>query len=132
MAKRDLPVVGAAAGESWGPAMAALNPPQRAFVLAYVTLTNADASEAAHKTGYLDNGNGSIMVTGFRLVRNPKVLAAVREVVIGRASQNFPVYVNALERVATKETHKNQVKALGMLISRSGLPEITQRDVNVN
>src|SRR4051812_29498961 len=132
MEKNDLPVVEAAAGESWGPAMGALNPPQRAFVLAYVTLTNADASEAARKAGYIDHASGSIRVTGFRLAHNPKVLAAIHEVVVARVSRNLPVYVNALERVAANDTHKDQVRAIGMLLNRGGLPEVTERNVNVS
>ena len=68
MASNHMPGVETAPDESWGPAMAALNPKQRAFVLAYVLLTNADATAAARLAGYEDNGSGqSIRVQGFRL-----------------------------------------------------------------
>src|SRR3954464_12660795 len=101
MAKRDMSVIAEATAEAWGPAMTALSPKQRAFVLAYVIQTNASASQAARLAGYMDNGGGgSVRVTEYRLAHNPKVLAAIREVVVSRVSSNLPVYVNALERVA--------------------------------
>ena len=133
MALRHTPAIVEAPNESWGPAMAALNPKQRAFCLAYVLQTNAEATAAARLAGYEDNGSGqSIRVQGFRLTHNAKVLAAIREVVTARGSKNLPVYVNALERVAANDQHKDQVRAIDMLLTRGGLPEITERNVNVN
>lgn len=113
--------------------MQALSPKQRAFCLAYVTQTNASASEAARLAGYMDNGGGgSVRVTGYRLAHNPKVLAAIREVVVARVSSNLPVYINALDRVAANDMHKDQVRAIDMLLNRGGLPDITERNVNVS
>lgn len=118
--------------DKFGPAMLAINSMQRAFVIAYVTLTNGDATAAAREAGYTDNKNGGLHVQAHRLTRRPDVLAAIREVVVARVAANLPVYVNALEKVATSAQHKDQVKALGMLLSRGGLPDITQRDLNIN
>src|SRR3954453_12346600 len=92
MGTKDLRTIEAAADESWEPAMAELNPKQRAFVLGYVCQTNADATAAARLAGYESNGSDqSIRVTGFRLTHDPKVLAAIREIVVSRASKNLLV-----------------------------------------
>src|SRR3954451_12980515 len=133
MTTKYIPAVETAADETWGPAMAELNPKQRAFVLAYVCQVNADATAAARLAGYEDNGSGqSIRVQGFRLTHNAKVLAAIREVVIQRVSKSLPVYINALERVAANDKHKDHVRAIDMLISCGGLPEVTERNVNIS
>lgn len=119
--------------DQFGPAMMAVkNPKHRAFIMAYVTLTNGNAQEAMRVAGYEDKGTGALRVLGCRLLQRQDILAALREVVISRISADLPVYVSTLARVAHADGHKDQVKALGMLMSRGGLPEITQRDVNVN
>lgn len=127
--------------EKFGPAMLALAPRHRAFAIAYVTLTHGDATKAAKEAGYpvnkngvplAENGVGGIGVQAHRLLNRPDVLAAIRELVVSRVAGNLPVYVNALEKVAASAQHKDQVKAIGMLLSRGGLPDITQRDLNIN
>lgn len=112
--------------------MSALNPQQRAFVVAYCTTANCNATEAARQAGYSDPGTGSIRVRGHQVLHHPKVLEAIREFTLASIRADAPVLVDALKKVAGSVQHKDQVKAIGMLLNRGGLPEITEKNINVN
>jgi len=119
-------------GDEWGPAMKPLAPRHRAFCVAYVTTANGNATQAAKDAGYTDNDTGALKVTAYRLVHQPRILAGIRETVVARVASNLPVYVNALESVALNAQHKDQTKALLALMNRGGLPDVTERNINVN
>lgn len=121
----------AASTDSYGPAMAAILPMQRAFVIAYCSSPTGDASKAAAEAGYATNTN-AIQVQASRLMHRPDVLAAIREVVVARVSAELPVYVHALATVAASVQHKDQVKAIGMLLNRGGMPDMREINHNVN
>lgn len=113
----------------FGPAMKALLPMQQAFVLAYCTSSEGNATKAAKEAGYSNNTN-AISVQAYRLTHRPDVLAAIREMTVARVSAGLPVYVEALEKVAKNVQHKDQVKAIGMLLNRGGMPDV--REINHN
>jgi hypothetical protein len=113
----------------FGPAMQVLQPKHRAFVEAYLVL-DCDATKAARAVGYVDNGNGSIHVTAHRILMRPDILAAIREKTLAQIASDVPVYRKALDVIA-RTPHKDQVKAIGMLLNRGGLPEITEKHISV-
>lgn len=120
------------AGPEFGPAMTVLIPKYRAFVLAYCTSAGAVGTEAARQAGYGHQGVEALRVTASRILNKPAVLAAIREVVLQNITADVPVYVGALAQVAKNAQHKDQVKAIGMLLNRGGLPDVTEKNINVN
>lgn len=115
----------------FGPAMKALLPKQRAFVLAYCTSANANGTEAARMAGYADRSD-AIKVQASRLLKRPDILAGIREVVLQNMSADLPVLHEALKKVALSAQHKDQTKAILALMNRGGLPDVTERNINVN
>ena len=129
MSGENLP---ATQGTDFGPAMLALIPKHRAFVIAYCTTANAEATEAARQVGYVDNNTGALKVTGYRILKKPEVLAAIREVVMQNITADLPVLHKALMKTALNPQHKDQTKAVLALMNRGGLPDVTERNINVN
>jgi phage terminase small subunit len=127
----DLPTI-AESGTEFGPAMKALAPRHRAAVLAFCTTAGAEATEACRQAGYTDNKTGALKVTAHRIFRKPEVLAAIREVVLQNISMDLPVLHEALKKVAMNAQHKDQTKAILALMNRGGLPDVTERNINVN
>lgn len=125
----DLEPIPAGKVLDFGPAMQVLSPKHRAFVEAYLLL-NCEATAAARAVGYVDNGNNSISVQGHRLIHRPDVLAAIREKTLAQIAADVPVYRKALDVIA-RTPHKDQVKAIGMLLNRGGLPEITEKHISI-
>jgi phage terminase small subunit len=63
----------------YGPAMMALNPAMRRFVLALIDNPAAPQWKAAEAAGYSPNSNGSLRVCAHRLTHDDRVLAAISE-----------------------------------------------------
>lgn len=113
-----------------GPAMKALTPIHRAFVLAYCT-NGCKPVEAARDVGYTDNKTGAIRVTAHRILHKPEVLAAIREWTIASMKANLPVYRDLLDKIAMNDQHKDQAKALLAAMDRAGLPAVIEKNINV-
>lgn len=113
-----------------GPAMTALKPQWRAFVVAYCT-NGCNATAAAREVGYHDNGGDGIKVQGHRLVHDKRILAAIREWTIASVQSRLPVYRELLDEVAQNDQHVGQVKSLLALMDRGGMPAVTERNINV-
>lgn len=111
------------------------NDRMRKFVMAYVMFTDCNATEAARAAGYKDRGSHDktgIRVQGHNLVHDPRVGLAIREYALSVAAADSPKYLRKLAHIAQNDDHKDQIKAIGMMLNRVGLPEAVQRDVNVN
>jgi phage terminase small subunit len=120
--------------DNFGPYMQAISPKHRAFVLAYCT-NGCDGTNAARDAGYADTGghaNAGIRVLAHRLLKNPRILAAIREVTIAMTQANLPVYQQTLEKVAANPQSKDQVKALLALMDRGGMNVVSQSEHNIN
>ena len=113
-----------------GPAMKALSPMHRAFVLVYCT-NGCKAVDAAREVGYVDHANGAIRVTAHRILHKPEVLAAIREWTIASMKANLPVYRDLLDKIAMNDQHKDQAKAVLAAMDRAGLPAVIEKNVNV-
>jgi hypothetical protein len=103
-----------------GDAMLALNPQQRAFVLAYVETGGQDQTRAAHLAGYGGTDN-SRRVQAHRLAHDDKVLRAIREVADKRVRSGALLGAEVVLEIAKDPTHKDRFKAAQSLMDRSGM-----------
>lgn len=119
---------------SLGPAMKAIEPKQRAFVLAYVEQAKEDATAAALAAGY-----GSISETdegrkkaakqaGWRLIHDEKIAEAIKEL----ASDKFRVATfkatAVLLEIMDDPTHKDRFKAAERVLAQNGMGVAIQVD----
>lgn len=118
----------AAEEQSFGPAMLALDPRQRAFVIAtFVQPGNATA--AARAAGYERQSASAVRVQGHRLMNNPKIGAAILE--LGRTilQTATPQMVKSLMTLAlTSSNEEIRRKASVNLLDRAGMTAV----INVN
>jgi len=103
-----------------GKAMAELSPRQRAFVFAYVADGKGSATAAARASGYGET-DGAQRVQAHRLIHNPKILAAIKELADGRLRSYTYRAANALIEIADDVTHKDRFRAADTLLNRAGL-----------
>lgn len=115
----------------YGPAMAALNERQRAFVMAMIEFPGITFKDAALRAGYSDAGNGA-KVRGHYCAHNPSVQAAMREEAGRRLNASSLMAANVLMRMLTDDgvEPKDRIKAAGMLLDRSGFG--AAQTINVN
>ena len=115
----------------FGPAMAALNEKQRAFVMAMIEFPGITQAEAARRAGYSDVKDGA-KVRGHYCAHNPAVQAAIREEAGKRLNSTSLMAANALLAMLTDEgvEPKDKIKAAGMLLDRSGFG--AAQTINVN
>ena len=105
-----------------GPAMAALNPRQRAFVMALNNAGGSNASEAARAAGYLDSGSGAIKVQAHLLLHNPAIRAALVEDTHARFGGKVGKLNTLLEGIA-ETPGPQQLAAVKMMLHHVGLQE---------
>ena len=108
-----------------GPHMKALNEKQRKFVVALLSQSQLNYSEAAERAGYKSENNDSLRNTAHRLAHDAKVLAAIQE----ESSKRLHAAVGmASERLVlmAQEPGKDQFKAITAVLNRGGLHEKTE------
>lgn len=107
---------------SLGPAMLALTPSQRAFVIALISTSGTNKGYAAALAGYGGDGNDkSQQVAGCRLAAHPKVIAAVKEEADKRMCAGAALAANVILEIAMDPMHKDRLKAAEMLKNQAGL-----------
>jgi DNA-directed RNA polymerase specialized sigma24 family protein len=113
--------------EGLGPAMQAINPAQRAYVIARVFegLTQARAAEAA---GYSASTPDTAKVAGYRLEHDERIQAAIAEECRKLMRSEGANSVRAIIRVRDnpKAKHSDVVKAAEALLDRCGLGAVSQ------
>jgi|SRR5579872_879319 len=107
--------------ESDGPAMSALRPEQRRFVLLFIT-TNLSEEQAARQAGFKTAGG---------LMRSPRVLEALREETVRRLAGSAAVGLRVLLTIANDNGHKDQLKAARELLAHAGLAPETKQKIEV-
>lgn len=118
-----------------GDAMRALQPQQRAFVLAYVEDGKQNNSAAARAAGYgeasptSEQAKTAAKVAGWRLIHDPKILAAIRELAQTRLSASAFHAANVLVEIAEDVTHKDRFRAAEMLMNRAGMIVVNEQKV---
>lgn len=116
-----------------GPAMKRLNDRQRAFVCAVIEMGGINHTRAALAAGY---GNGKIenaAVQGNRLIHDEDVLNAVQEEAQRRLRSGAIMSVQTLLEIASDvgAENKDRLKAVEMILNRSGLHATTEHHVKV-
>lgn len=105
-----------------GPAMQALTTLQRRFVVAW--FVSGQREKAAHMAGYAgEPGDNLLSVSAHTVWHHPKVQAAIIEYAKAALKTLVPASLLALKSVIEDVGHKDRVKALGMVLNRTGLHE---------
>lgn len=117
----------------WGPAMAALRSDNhRAFVIALMEqVGEPNASDAARAAGFGGENPGSVGVAAHRLIHDDGIQAAVQEVARKRLISGGIMASTELLRIVADRGHKDQLKAIGMLMDRAGMHALTEHKVTV-
>lgn len=129
----------------FGPAMRALAPKQRAFVIAYAELggqTGANRSsvgregirsQAARRAGY--NGDqDDLRRTAHRLVHDPAIQEAMKEFAFAGVASDVIMLTGVLSDIAhgvIPGTASEKLKAVAMIFNRIGLHEKTEHTMKV-
>ncbi len=108
-----------------GPAMRALDPRRRAFVVAMIEAPSLSYTQAAIRAGY-SGTEVSLRVQAHRLAHSERVLAAYHEEAEKRLRAGAILGASVLVQIASNEMHKDQLKAAGMLLNRIGFHEKTE------
>lgn len=116
--------------EYLGEAMLALTPNQRAFVTALLIFGGVKQTEAALAAGYGGNPR-SAAVVACRMMRNPRILAAMREEADRRLRSGALLASSALIEIVGDRAHRDRFKAAVELLNRGGLLVETQHRVIV-
>lgn len=114
-----------------GPAMRALNPRQRVFVIAAIESGSNSHTDWARHAGYSDEGGG-LRVQAYRLAHDEKILKAIHEESARRLRSGVGLAVNTIARIMTESLdEKMQLKAADMILNRGGLHAVSEHNVNV-
>jgi phage terminase small subunit len=116
----------------YGPAMQALSPMMRAFVLAILDQRRRNNTAAARRAGYADNSAVALRVTGHRLAHDSRVIAALHEEAGKRMETAAHIAAGVVIGVMTKKDAKDKdvLKAAGMILDRTGYG--AAQTINVN
>lgn len=128
----SLPAIPDISEQGLGPAMLALSPMQRKFVLAMVEFGGSN-KRCAIAAGYSDPGTNAIDVQAYALAHNPKVQEAIREV--GQKTLGGGVIAAAkflLDTIENPQAEmKDRLKATEMILNRTGLHATSEHKVAV-
>lgn len=116
-----------------GPAMLNLNERQRAFVIAMVEMGGINISRAALAAGYGNGNAASAAVLGHRLAHDERILTAIHEEAHRRLRSGAIMAVQTLLEIANDQSakHGDRLKAVEMMLNRSGLHAVTEHNVKV-
>ena len=115
----------------FGPMMRAITARQRAFVIAYFTAGDNNATNAAKAAGYSASSEVSLRVQGYSSLHSPRVQAAMHEYARSRLQARVPSYLRELDYLATdrKSTPpETRLKAALGGLNRAGLGG----EININ
>lgn len=120
-------LLGDANNRAIGPRMRDLRPQHREFVKWYCQLRNA--TRAARKAGYKDNGTNSIRVMASRLMDRDDIARAITEEALRRMRCDMPVHLELVRAIADGSAaqgddrpvaHSTRLKALDLLVAAGG------------
>ncbi len=115
-----------------GPAMRQLNGSQQQFVIAMLETGARNATEAARIAGYGGEHPNSVRTAASNLMRNTRVMAAMREEADKRLNSGAILAASALIEIAGDPLDKNRFKAAVELLNRAGLIVETRHRVVVS
>ncbi|MDR3562058.1 MAG: hypothetical protein P4N59_11570 [Negativicutes bacterium] len=112
--------------------MFALSPSARRFVIAMLEFPSASQAKAAGMAGFSGSPE-NLSSTGWRLAHDPKVQAAIQEEARKRMGAATILAVSKLVELVDQSTDKKvQLRAIEMLLNRTGFNAITEHNINVN
>jgi phage terminase small subunit len=103
-----------------GDAMLQITEAQRGFVIAFLETGGQEHQRAAWMAGF-GNSMEAAAVAASRMMRNPNVLAAIREEADRRLKSGAILGASVLVEIASDTKHKDRFKAGVELLNRSGL-----------
>jgi phage terminase small subunit len=114
-----------------GPAMLALAPMPRQFVLALIT-TGCSQAGAAQLAGYT-GGPDTLKATGWRLAHDSRIQAAMHEEAQKLIRSTSVLAINVIKEIAESSwiEPQHRLKAAVELLNRSGLSAVTEHKVTV-
>lgn len=116
--------------EELGPAMRAITPQQQGFIVALVTCGASNATQAAMVAGY-GGTDAATKVAAKYLMRNPRVLAALREESDKFIRSHALIGAKRIVEIALNPMHKDSYKASVELLNRADLIVRTEHKVVV-
>lgn len=116
--------------EDLGPAMLALDPRQRRFVIGWIRTRGKNAARVAAAAGYSTHLE-SHKVQACRLLRKATTLAAIKEEADRRLDSVAVLALLRLEDIVENPEHSDHLKAVDSLLDRGGYSRKTQHSVNV-
>lgn len=119
--------------DDYGPAMSALNPRQRVFIEQYLNNGGVNAQDAARKAGYDKGSQGSLDVQAYRLIRDKKVLAGLREETLKRMNSFGPEMFEVIVGIARDPAAPagERRKSAEAVLDRIGLQAVSEHVVTV-
>jgi phage terminase small subunit len=113
-----------------GPAMRALKPKWQAFVCAYLLEPPGRGAQvnAARKAGYGTPKTKPVQMANiaWRLMQEPRIVAAIAEESRKMLRTGSPEAVNALLNMVRDPEHKSHARAVEMVLARSDPPVVHQ------
>jgi phage terminase small subunit len=120
-------------GYRFGPMMKALpSDRMRQWVISYLDNGGRDQGKAAAEAGYTGS-HQTLAVTGHRLAHDERVQAALHEEAHKRLRAGTILSVSVLTEIISNDTQqtKDRLKAIEMLLNRTGLHAQTEHKVTV-
>jgi phage terminase small subunit len=115
--------------ENLGPCMLALTAQQRRFVMGWIAARGRNASRVARAAGY--QGEVASRVNAHHLIRNPKVIAALREEADRQMDANGVIAVFRLADLLDSSDKKIRQVAIENALDRSGYGRKSTQDIRV-
>lgn len=115
--------------ENLGPAMLALTAQQRRFVVGWIAARGKNASRIARAAGY--QGEVAARVNAHHLIRNPKVLAALKEEADRQLDAAAVLAVLGLHDLMGSKNEKVRLEAVNSALDRTGYGRRTTQDIRV-
>lgn len=112
----------------FGPKLTALTEQQRLFVIHYVETGGDNATESARAAGYAEGEGAGIRVQAHRLLRMPRVIAAIREESERCLSLDLPEARLALTELLKNKQHKDHFAAVKLLLGTQGISSINKTE----
>jgi phage terminase small subunit len=115
-----------------GPAMRGLTERQRNFVMAALADPEGNPTDWARLSGYTDNGKTGIRVLAHRLMRDPRIEAAIVEIARSHfTTGGAALAANNLLRIARNEKHPKHYDATIAIMNRVGMHEKSEHTLKV-
>lgn len=119
-------------GAEHGSALAELTASQRKFVAAIIDAGDNNYAEAARRAGYSSGGKkASLRTIGSQLIRNPKIVAALKQLTRSRMDASVGLAYSELEKLAESGINETvRLRASMAILNRAGFHEKTEHTVN--